>query len=495
MPDGLAENPILVFLRQLFPEDADLYLIGGAVRDHLLGKDCMDYDFALREKPLVYARKVANHLKGTYYPLDEVRQTGRVLWTDKQGKQIKLDFSLLRGGSLEEDLYQRDLTINAIALNIHHPEQWIDPLRGAQDLIKKVVRSCSPRSFQEDPLRVLRGVRFALRLGFRIEPETWKQMGEAVPFLSFVSVERIRDELIHILAGRQAATAIRLLDRLKVLDLLLPEIAGLKGVEQSPPHHLDVYEHTLDVVKKLEEMILILTQMPDEEWQANLISGMASHRLGRYRGDIKQYLMEGEVADRPRRGLLILAALFHDSGKPATRSVDEGGRIRFFGHEERSEGMVVNWMQKYSFARSEVDWVAKVVRYHMRPIQFGMEDKPPSPKAVYRFYRDTGEAGLGTALFSLADILGVYGYTINSTIWQRQLDVVRRLLEAWWEKPQETVRPPALVSGNDLMNEFGIPPGPQVGVLLEAIREAQVSGEVKEKSEALELARQMLTQG
>lgn len=491
-----SEHPVFDLLRQSLPADTEMYLVGGAVRDFLMNRPCVDFDFVMGERPLHYARKIADKLKGAFYPLDEIRQTGRVLWVDDQGKRIKLDFALLRSSTLEGDLRLRDFTANAIAVDIRHPDRLIDPTGGAKDILHKTLRQCSGKSFQDDPLRILRGVRLAVTLGFRIEPQSWHAMQQAVTLLPSVSAERMRDEVFHIMMGSKVAAGIRLLDRLGALALVFPELLPLKGLEQSPPHRLDGYQHTLDVVQKLEDLLMVLSQPPDEQaWQANLISGMASHKLGRYREKITGYLKEEPVIDRPRRGLLMLAALYHDTGKPGTRTLDDEGRIRFFRHEELSRKLAVTRLQDLNFARSEVDEVATMIAHHMRPILLAADAHQPSARSIYRFYRDAGSAGVGTAILSLADILGVYGYTITAPLWQNHLDVVRQLLEAWWERSQEAVHPPPLINGNELMEELGLTPGPQIGRILDAVREGQVSGEITSREDALSLARQLVSQG
>lgn len=491
----IAEHPLVALVRDIVPDTVQVYLIGGALRDDLLHRPLADFDFTISEAALYFARKTANRLGGTFFPLDVERQTGRVIWMDEQGVRYKMDFSLLRGNSLLEDLRARDFTINAMALDVHQLQRIEDPLGGAQDLLARILRVCSDSSLEEDPLRVLRGVRLAVLLGLKIDPPTWRLMKEAVRKLGKVSAERIRDELFHILMQDHTASAIELLERAGALETTLPELKELIGIQQSAPHYLDVYHHTLNVLQHLEQLRLVLTQPPDAQWQANLMSGMTSQILGRYRENMRGYLKEEIVAERSRWGLLKLAALYHDYGKAHTQQQDERGHIHFYGHEVVSVQQVRQRMRALAFANNEMDWVSTVVMKHMRPINLAMTNELPSAKAVYRFYRDVGDAGIAIGLHSLADVLGAYGATVTAEIWQRHLTVVRTLFEAWWEKKSNVVKPPVLINGHDLMAIFGLSPGPQVGNILEAIREAQVSGEVSDRHQALELARQLLDQG
>ncbi|MGB9672957.1 MAG: HD domain-containing protein [Anaerolineales bacterium] len=491
----IAEHPLVKLVREIIPADIDVFLIGGALRDELLKRPVADFDFTLAHSAFYYARKIANRIGGAFFPLDEERQTGRVLWQDQEGKRYKMDFSLLRGASLEEDLQTRDFTINALAMDVHDPTHIYDPLGGAQDLWQHTLRVCSRNSLTEDPLRILRGIRLAVLLDLHIHPQTWHLMQSAVQGLERVSAERIRDELFHILVQNKSASALQIIERLGALDFTFPELLTIQGVRQSPPHYLDVYQHTLRVVQNIEEVSGVLTQPPETGWQANLISGMTSQQLGRYRAEIAAYLQHEIVPERPLLGLLKLAGLYHDSGKAQAQTEDDAGRIHFYGHEEFSAQAVAQRMRQLAFANTEIEWVSLVVLHHMRPINLALADTPPSAKAIYRFYRAVNEAGIGIGLLSLADVLGAYGTAVTATVWQRQLDIVRILFEAWWEKKPQLIKPARLLNGNDLMEMLGLPPGPQIGKLLEAIQEAQVSGEIADQSQALELARHLLNQG
>ena len=491
----IGEHPLVALVGELVPSEIKTYLIGGAIRDEILHHTSADFDFSLSQSALHYARKIANRLGAAYFPLDLERQVGRVLWKDDQGFRYKMDFSLLRGESLLEDLQGRDFTINALALDVHHPEKIEDPLGGAQDLLKRVLRVCSERSMEEDPLRVLRGIRFAASLGLEIPSSTWGLMKTSARHLERVSAERIRDEVYHILRQEHTSLAIELLDKAGALEIVFPELRLLKGIKQSPPHYLDVYQHTLKVIQNIEQLCLILTQPPDTQWQANLISGMTSQTLGRYREEIRSYLAEEIIPERARWGLLKLAALYHDCGKVRTQQFDDNGRIHFYGHEELSAELASKRMSELTFANTEIEWVSTVIRNHMRPINLGILHEKPSPKTIYRFYRDAGEAGVAIGLLSLADVLGAFGTAMTADNWQYYLAVVRSLFEAWWEQKQEVVKPSPLLNGNELMAAFNLPSGPQIGRLLEAIKEAQVSGEVTERQQAIELAKRLIAQG
>lgn len=485
-------------IRQILPEDTPVYLVGGAVRDALLGKPVHDLDFVLPERAMPAGRKVANALGIDFFPMDTERDTARLIQAQPDGSRLFLDFAGLRALDLESDLRDRDFTINAMALDLRQLQTLIDPLQGAQDLRNKVIRPCSEASLLNDPVRALRGIRLATALGYQLLPETRQLIRQALPRLPQVSAERLRDEIFRILDGPQPATAMHILAILGGLPYTLPELSPLAGVSQSPPHTLDVWSHTLGVVQKLSAIFNILAPQHNPEAADNWTMGLISLRLGRYRQQLHEHLTTPLNPDRSLRALLLLAALYHDSAKPQTRRVEENGRIRFFEHDELGAKLVAERAARLHLSNDEIERLKLTVRHHMRPILLAQpgedhpEGKMPTRRAIYRFFRSNGSAGVDICLLSLADTLATYGSALPQETWTYQLDVIRSLLESWWEKPAEHVSPPALLSGHHLMQTLALPGGPQIGQLLELIREAQAAGEISTQEEALQLARAWL---
>lgn len=480
-------------LQTILPDHPPVYLVGGAVRDLLLQRPTHDLDFVLTGDVLRTARRVANAVGGAFYPLDEARETGRVL-VDAGGRRQVLDFAALRGPDLESDLRARDFTVNAMALEIRSPQSLIDPLGGAADLRQGLLRACAPTSFQDDPVRILRAVRLALALNLHIIPETREWMRASLQGLERVSPERMRGEIFRILDGRQPAAGIRALDMLGALAYILPDLETMRGVTQSAPHISDVWDHTLNVVQNLGNVLGVLGLEHDPDAVVSWALGMVSVRLGRYRQALHEHMQAALNPDRSHRSLLFLAALYHDAGKPATRTVEPGGRVRFLEHEDVSEELARTRGQAFRLSNLEIERLRTIVRGHMRPLLLAQGENLPSRRAVYRFFRDTGAAGVDICLLSLADVLATYGPTLPREVWMRHLDVVRSLLDAWWENTGEHIAPPALVSGHELIREFRLKPGPLVGQMLEAIREAQAAGEVKEREQALAVARRVMNE-
>ncbi len=467
---GSIGKEIFLFLQDLHIE---VYLVGGYVRDWLLRKFSRDLDFAVKGDAIKLARIVANRFGGSFFPLDEERDTGRAILRDKEGIPFFVDFARLRGESIEEDLSLRDFTINAIAVDVKDPKlRLIDPYNGCEDIRLGVIRATSDSSFREDPLRTLRAVRLAAELGMDIEPKTESLLREAVPLIESVSPERIRDEFVKTMACEGAAEHLRRLDGLGLLKLIIPEIEHMKGVEQSPPHYLDVFEHSLETVKRLEGLVESLPPL-----LSPFSSLLLSHFAQTTSGEHKRFV------------LLKLVAFLHDVEKPSTKGVDEEGCIHFFDHEGKGAKVIGEILKRLRFSRGEVKLACTIVANHMRPSELAAQEVI-TKRDSYRFFRDTGDAGVDTLLLYLADHLATWGPNLIQERWQKRVEAVASLLTDYYM--ERIISPPKLIGGSDLMEEFALEEGPLIGRLLEEVREAQVMGEVKTREEALEYARSLL---
>jgi tRNA nucleotidyltransferase/poly(A) polymerase len=477
------------------PPETPVYLVGGAVRDLLCSRPTHDLDFALPYNAIRTGRQLANALNTAFYPLDTERDTGRLILNDEVLGRLVIDVTGFRGADLESDLRDRDFTINAIAIDLRQPAKLIDPLGGARDLQNRVLRPCSPTALEDDPIRILRAVRLSIEFALRIPTETTRLMRQALPGLAGVSAERLRDEVFRILDGPAPASAIRILDILGALPYVLPELPALKGVTQPPPHILDVWHHTLATVQELGNVLNVLNQEYDPESAANWALGLVSLRLGRFRQQLRAHLDVQLNPDRSLPSLIYLAALFHDISKPQSAQTDTDGRIHFYNHDRKGKEISRKRSRALRLSNPEIERLASIVRYHMRPILLARSEELPSRRAIYRFFRDAGVSGVEVCLLSLADTLATYGPVLPQATWIHLVDVIRILLEAWWEQSEEIVSPPALLNGSDLMEHFKLSPGPQVGQLLEMIREAQAAGELQDRTQALAFARLKLDQG
>jgi poly(A) polymerase len=490
-----APDPVIVQLFDSVRQAAgnlEVYLVGGVVRDLLMKRASKDMDFAIAGDPRQLGRRVANDIQGDFFILDDERNTVRAIYHNPSGGRIFLDFSNLRGIDIESDLLARDFTVNAMALEIHHPDKMIDPLGGLKDLRAKILRACSENAFQDDPVRVLRGVRLALAFQLHFEPETLAAIKVAAPKLILVSPERQRDELFNILDGRQVSSAIRLLDQIGALESVLPEIPRLKGEIQPPPHVHDVWEHTLALLQNLEIVYSALVGDYNEDRASNLMMGLAMMHLGRFRHWLAQHFNNPLIPGRSLRSLLFLAALYHDVAKPSIRQAAPNGHIHFIGHEDAGAEIAVERAQALALSQVEVKRVETLVHEHMRIHHLAKTGLVPSRRVIFRYFRSTGPAGVELCLLSLADTIATHGQNLTQETWTAELVVCRTLLEGWWERREEVISPSRLLTGDTLMKEFKIPPGPLVGKLLGAIQEAQAGGEIHDRQQALDFARELL---
>jgi poly(A) polymerase/tRNA nucleotidyltransferase (CCA-adding enzyme) len=292
-----------------------------------------------------------------------------------------------------------------------------------------------------------------------------------------------------LLAGPRAAAWLSRLDELGLLAAILPELEPLRGLEQSLPHRLDALAHTLATVEALEGIVAELRRQQAapgnrgcRPWGKGALADLEPFA--------PRLLAHLAAGGRPRLVLLKMALLLHDTGKAATISRAEG-RIRFIDHQRVSACLAGEALRRLRFNRPEVRLVQTIVRQHMRPPLLAEQDGI-SARAVYRFFRDTEEAGVDVLLHALADRAAIYPPGVADERWPRLVAMVARMLAAYWDRPAIEVTPKPLLSGHDLIRELGIEPGPQVGAVLEAVREAQAAGQVCSREEALALARTML---
>jgi poly(A) polymerase len=471
--------------RFLAEEGVQSYLVGGFVRDMLLQRGTADIDIAVAADALAIAPKVADTLGGKYITLDEKNGVGRVIPFDSGTAQVKdkweIDFTTLKG-NIEQDLAQRDFTIDAMAIELGRiiPEatlnsgMLIDPFNGLDDLRRGIVRTVSETAFRTDAVRLIRAVRLAAELGFNIDSETEALIGQHHYLIASVAGERLREELLRILAMPRAGQLLAYLDKLGLITELIPELVPAKGVDQPKAHVWDVFDHSIQTVATVE---FLLREGPWEHADEEILAPIPwSAKLSQH--------FDREVSNgSTRRSLLKLAALLHDIAKPQTKTVDEDGRARFLGHPQEGAATAVNILERLRFSTRETKLVELMVRYHLRPLQMSHEEFP-TRRAIYRYFRDTSEAGIDILFLSLADHMATRSTHLDPVQWQEHAQLVEYVLAKHFEEKSLSV-PPKLLDGHDLIKIFGLSPGPKVGELLEALRETQAAGEVSTRQQAL----------
>jgi putative nucleotidyltransferase with HDIG domain len=493
------------------------YIVGGFIRDWLLEKKTNDIDITVNGATITIARKVAEEIEGKFVLLDDVNNVARVVVIEYEqpgrtsqnqespGAEWHFDFSPFTG-DIESDLARRDFTINAMALELSQfvtasiapnisprksanyltekqsPIKLIDPFSGEEDLRDKIVRGVSEQIFEADAARLLRAVRLAAELDFTIEPKTECLIRRYSQAITEVPGERVREELLRLLTLPQAAYHLRYLDKLGLLLALIPELAESKGVEQPTVHFWDVFEHSLQTVAAVEFLIR------ESDWEHSNDDMLTTVP---WSDVIDRHLSQEVSSGSNHRVLLKLAGLFHDIAKPMTKSIDDTGRARFLGHTKQGAAMTANILERLRFSNREIRLVESLVYHHLRPVQMAHEEFP-TQRAIYRYFRDTGEVGIDILFLALADYLASRGPLASMEEWKRHCQLINYIL-AEHNKQQAKILPVKLIDGHDIMNNFDLAPGPLIGKLLATVSEAHATGELSTREEALALVRRELS--
>ena len=445
----------------------EAWLVGGAPRDRLLGRNTTDYDVVVAGDPKEVARRLARDARGHPFALSEGFGAWRVVAHDRTWQ---VDVLPLGGGTIEADLARRDLTINALAEPLSGGE-LVDPFGGVADLRAGRLRMVSAGSFVDDPLRTVRVARLACELGFSVDRDTIAAARAAADGLRHVAPERVFAELKRIISAERALDGLELMDSLGVTAVVLPELVELRGVEQSRYHHLDVHDHTRAVVAET----IALERDPEPA-------------LGEYADDVRRVLAEPLANELTRGQALRLGALFHDVAKPQTRGVSESGRVTFFGHDAAGAEIAAEALGRLRVSERLREHVAALARHHLR-LGFLVHSMPLSRRDIYRYMRTVAPVQVDVTLLSVADRLATRGAGASEAI-AKHLALARQLFGealAWNASP-----PTPPVRGDELARALGIRQGPRLGRLLEELQEASFAGEISGRDQAVELARELL---
>ncbi len=452
--------PLVERIAQAAPDSSRLYLVGGVVRDALLGSPTHDIDLASPDDGLKLARTLADALGGAYYAVDPKRHTGRVI-LDEGEKQTIIDVASFRDGDLLGDLTGRDFTINAMAVRLDHLPAIIDPLGGQTDLFEtKILRQCSDISITYDPIRALRAVRFSLQFRLRMEPSTSESARSAAVQVidasgNLTQAERVRDELFKMLAGVRPAAALRLLHSLGLLAAIWPGALPPDGV---------IIER-LTVVERVHNLLTIISPQRNDHTAADLVLGVAVMVLDRHRRQLREHLWRELANERTRAQVLLLGSMI-----PPTESSGElwADRLRLSNQEKRLLG---DLQKSHGVAYLPTGWVDN--------------------RQVYRYYGLLGESGIDAVILALAEYLSIHNPPDPDT-WGRLLDeVASPLLDAFFRRHQDLVAPPPLLTGNDLMQHLDLQPGLFIGSILSSLAEEQAAGTIRTKKEALHWAKRL----
>lgn len=450
--------------------DGEIYLVGGAVRDSLLGVMGKDFDLTTTGDPVKIARHIANVFNGDIYVMDAERGVARAMIARADGYYV-IDVNAMRGQDLLEDLKDRDFTINAIAVDLKGDlTQIIDPLGGETDLIGKILRRCDQNWLANDPVRSLRAVRMTVKYQLRLDAETLQDFWQVLSQHQAMPAERGRDEFFKILNLPKAHSAVRVMDQLKLLNFILPELAPLKNIlfEQS-----NLWDLTFRTMEKLELIFLAISPRRTDSNAAVFDLGTMVIALDVFRQQLQDHLAMMWPDERNHEALLLFSVLLHRVAQAhqeleIIEMVDERGRA-------------------LRLSVDEIKRLKMIVSSYPIPLTMATDDL-----TLHRFWYEFQDVGVDLCLVGMAVYLGQFPFQPNHDEWVLLLEQMRLILHAYYVRYDEIVAPPVLLNGDDLMTMFNLKPSKQIGTLLTAVREAQVIGEIQSRDDALAFVRRML---
>lgn len=469
LAERLAASPLVAAARRALAGRDDVWVVGGAVRRAALGEPVDDLDLAIAGDPEPAARALARELGEHAFELSAEFGTWRVAGP---GGAHQIDLTALRGEGIETDLAARDFTVGAVAVPLAGGEP-IDPFGGRADLERRLLRAVGEASFADDPLRLLRAARLAAELELRIDPGTADLARAVAPRAAEPAGERQLAELRRLLGGPDPLRGLELLDELALTAVVLPELDGLRGVGQGPNHHLDVHGHTLAV---LERALAVESDLP---------------RYAGERATEVEALLAEPLADEMSRGTALrFGALFHDIGKPQTRS-EQGGFVGFLGHDRVGAEIIDGICARLRASRHLTQHLRGLALHHLR-LGFMVREMPLPARRVHDYLRATEPVTVDVTLLTVADRLSARGASplASEEMIEAHLTLAREMIAAALDWRRDGP-PPPLLPGDELAVAVGIEEGPRLGELLAELEAAQYAGEVGSREDAVELARKL----
>ena len=445
-----------------------LYLVGGTVRDLLLGHFPKDIDLVCRNAREV-AADIAQRNNATLVSMEKKPHQPCYRIVDRDNPDVFLDIAEMRGNDILEDLENRDFTMNAMAVEIRGcgtAGKLIDPMHGAEDIREKMIRMVSDRALVSDSLRILRAIRHAATLNFTIGETTLREMRNSSGLLTCVSAERILTELLLILASERSALYFRKMDDLGILGVLFPEIMPMKECGQNGYHHKDVWGHSLLVMEKVE--------------------GILNDLLGYFGGDSRE--VAGSLSSRTIP-LLKMASLFHDIGKPITKGQRPDGRFTFYGHDKAGADIVRHIAERLRMPNRSRDLMVSLVREHLKPLVLS---RPESRRtSLVRWFRRMRDDAVPVLILGMADIMSSLGPASGVEYRNGVIAWIQESMHSYFSSLRQKIEAPLLVTGDDLIS-MGMEAGIELGNLLYRLRFAQDIGKITSREETLHAAQEMI---
>jgi tRNA nucleotidyltransferase/poly(A) polymerase len=448
-------------MARLGPIAMDGWVVGGGLRDAMLGRPVADVDLAVRGDPAAVARTLARAHRAGRFRLSHAFGAWRV---HGGSLPFTVDVVAVQGSSIEDDLTRRDFTVNAMALPVAGGG-LVDPHGGLRDLERRTLRLVRPSALRDDPVRLVRLARLAVQLGFDADPRARAQARADAGELARPAPERVMGEIARIARLPEAWRGFELLDDLRVLGVVWPQLEAGRGLEQTPYHHLDVLGHTLEVVRRTCEIAA------DPEPVFRSLAPRVAERL------------QEPLADELRRGqALVLGSVMHDMAKPATAVRTPEGRMTFMGHDRLGAEMADAWCRRMRTSTRLRETLGLMVLRHLS-LGFLVHRQPLSLRQIDRYLRATAPAEVEIVVLSVADRLATRGARTTEAQIVRHLDLARQVLATHFELVDRgPIRP--IVPGDRLARLLDRPPGRWTAELLEALREEQLVGRVTTPEQA-----------
>lgn len=451
------DDELLNLIRNNFSEE--IYLVGGSVRDFAMDKTSLDRDLiVVGVDARDFAIRIAEFFNAVFVPLDEVNRIYRVVLPDKINY---FDITNPVEGSIDKDLARRDLTVNAVAVNLSTME-IVDKFNGLNDILNKQLNSVSEKNFIDDPLRILRAFRFMSVLGFKMSDELMCIIKKHINLLNLPAVERINYELLKLFGGNFAYDTLLSLDNTGGLEVLFPFVSELKRVPPNTHHHLDLFYHSLETVRQIQLLYLNAEK------------------------EVQSHLEEVSFGAHPRLAFLKLAGFMHDIGKFSTWSIEEEtGRHRFIKHDDAGAKLAVPFLRKMNFSNKQIDYLTSMIKNHMYPSQV-ISAPELNEKVMMRYVRKMEDNSIDVIILAMADRFSALGEAVTEDMVNQNISGLQNLMN-FYISVKDSLEPlPKLLTGNEIMSLLNIKPSPLLGKIITALHDAQLSGDVMTKEHAID---------